>query len=101
IRDPDPTSVYYVIPKDWRNPYVEFWNFAVAQRVLFQLSVLAGEARPPLHNRPEDDHDFYLGQGELSGRRRRPTAFLRQREAELFQGRLLPHLEISCRATSM
>src|SRR4029077_12518247 len=25
IRDPDVTSVYTIIPKDWRNPYVEFW----------------------------------------------------------------------------
>jgi hypothetical protein len=31
IRDPDVTSVYTVIPKDWRNPYVEFWNFAWQQ----------------------------------------------------------------------
>jgi hypothetical protein len=39
IHNPDPTSVYYVIPKDWRNPYVEFWNFAVQQSLPFHFVI--------------------------------------------------------------
>ena len=31
IANPDPTSTYYDIPLDWKNPYVETWNFAVQQ----------------------------------------------------------------------
>ena len=33
INNPDPTSTYYVIPLDYKNPYNETWNFAI-QRAL-------------------------------------------------------------------
>jgi hypothetical protein len=37
IRNPDPTSDYVIIPLDWKNPYVETWNFAVQQSLPFHF----------------------------------------------------------------
>jgi hypothetical protein len=39
ITDPDPASTYYVIPLNWKNPYVEAWNFAVQQALPFHLAL--------------------------------------------------------------
>ena len=34
ITNPDPTSTYYVVPKNFRNPYVETWNIAIQRSLL-------------------------------------------------------------------
>lgn len=37
ITNPDINSTYYILPTDFKNPYVESWNFAVQQALPFHL----------------------------------------------------------------
>jgi len=39
ITNPDPTSVYTVTPLNYKNPYVETWNFAVQQALPFHFTL--------------------------------------------------------------
>ena len=39
ITNPDPTSAYFYIPKDFKNPYVLQWNFAIQQALPFHLAM--------------------------------------------------------------
>src|SRR5439155_248856 len=39
ITNPDITSTYYVVPKDYQNPHVLTWNLAVQEALPFQLSL--------------------------------------------------------------
>ena len=37
ITNPDPTSTYYIIPLDYKNPYNETWNFAIQRSLPHNL----------------------------------------------------------------
>lgn len=37
ITNPDPTSTYYIVPKNFKNPYVETWNFAIQRTLPFHF----------------------------------------------------------------
>src|SRR5262249_27951861 len=39
ITNPDINSTYYVVPKDYKNPYVMAWNFAVQQSLPFHFVI--------------------------------------------------------------
>ncbi len=39
ITNPDPTSAYNIIPLNYRNPYVEQWNFAVGQALPYHFTL--------------------------------------------------------------
>jgi hypothetical protein len=75
INKPDPTSVYYVIPKDWRNPYVEFWNFAVARTLPFHFVL---DAAYVANHTVDSVVQYNLNAGQIigAGARGQPQNFL-------------------------
>ena len=69
IRNPDITSAYFVVPQDFKNPYVLTWNFAIQRQLPWHWNLdMAYVATHGVHIAASPN----LNAGRVIGRRTRP-----------------------------